>query len=214
MVQRTTKDAAVSCVFLVSGGAWPEQWRWILPCPGQACGQPLSSSCSANLPQGNNCELLLLSVQGGKALASCCVNTQLVFATVSSAGTSPELQEMGWIHVFHFLASLFSAAEECKGKNVNASPRVLKKAFGDNEAILFYEREMFQAGYITLNEYLCCKTKILLNKKSLEIQIKMFCFDNLGTGYWCIIETAWLFLFPSWNMNSPNLACCCETFCF
>ena len=114
-------------VFLISGSAGSEQSRWILPCAGQACGQPPSSSWSASLLQSNNCELLLLSVQGGKALASCCVNTQLVIATVSSAGTSPELQEMGSIHVFHFLASLFSAAEECKSKNVNASPASVKK---------------------------------------------------------------------------------------
>lgn len=73
---------------------------------------------------------------------------------------------------------------------------------------------MFQAGYIFLKECLYCKTKILLSKKSLEIQIQMFCFDSLGTGYWCIIETAQVFLFPSWNLNSLHSACWCTTFCF
>lgn len=128
--------------------------------------------------------LLLLLAQGGKALAGRCVNTLLVFATAFSAGGSQELQETERNHVFRFLARLFSATEQCKSKNVNASSASVKKqAFGDNEDILFYEREMFQAGYIFLKEYLCCKTKILLNKTSLEIQIKMFCFDTLGTGY-------------------------------
>lgn len=64
-----------------------------------------------------------------------------MFATASSAGVSQELQEMGRNHVFHFLASLFSATEQRKSKNVNASPASVKKqAFGDNEYILVYER--------------------------------------------------------------------------
>lgn len=126
MLRRTAKDAAVSCALLISVSVrdqssqrgsrvyWASLWS-----------APLLL-VEYRLLQGNNCPVTPLS-SGGKALASCCVNTLLVFATASSAGVSRKLQEMGRNHVFHFLASLFSATEHCKSKNVNASPACVKK---------------------------------------------------------------------------------------
>lgn len=78
---------------------------------------------------------------------------------------------------------VFAAPEPCRNKDVNASAgSVNKQAFGDNKDISFDEREMLHAGCVFLKEYLCQETKILLNKKSLGVQTRMFCFDNVGTG--------------------------------
>ena len=117
-VQRTAKDAAVPCAFLVSvsvqdqssqGGFGPvldKLWSVLL----------LLLEHQSATRQQLQPVTLLLGVQGVKILARRSVNTLLVFATASSAGISRELQETGRNRVFHFLASLFSATEQCESK--------------------------------------------------------------------------------------------------
>lgn len=106
------------------------------------------------------------------------------------------LPGMGRNHIFHSSTFVFRCRTVWKWECNRQSCALKNRRSGIMRVFVLRKRNVPSWLHGFLKEYLYWRTKTLLNKKSLEIQIKMFCFDNLGTGYWCIIETARVISFP------------------